>query len=706
MGCTQENNVYLLGPSLWPPTWLYDPATGLLTNKVYADGKGTKYSYTSDGKLSTRAWARGVTTTYRYNESGAITNIDYSDSTPDVTFGYDRQGRQTNAIAAGVAAYGFEFDPVTSAMTNEVMSLAVLPASRSLVRAYDALLRPSGIGLDNGQAVAYSYDMTGRLSAVAWTVAGNSSTARYSYVEQSGMIAGYDIEGAGGTFRTRKVFEPSRDLIASVANLFISGSSTSVVSSFDYLNDAIGRRIQRLDAGTGVPSARTNAFGYNVRSELVSAEMDTNSFGYAYDPIGNRTAATNACPVGGGNAETLTYLSNELNQYTNVADGVTNSPTYDDDGNMLTYGGWTFGWDGENRLISASNGTTVLTFVFDHQSRRIAKIAGSATNVFLYDGWAMIEEARCGAGAAATNSYVYGPDLSGTFQGAGTIGGILLADFAGTNVLFGFDANGNVTDLVATNGTLAAHYEFDPYGNVIASSGDLASANPYRFSTKYTDDETGLVYYGARFYSSELGRWTARDPLDDPGHSRGKQRGFRRYKVGRNPQLFVRNRPTMEVDVLGLASCSILLNVFNYDEVKDCGCCTYRLQGSQEARIHVADCDDPPPGYRLVCGADTSDLDLVWILTCDGPEYIGDELVASTRVGCCYYVDNPSERDPFLPPVFCRPPRVVPTPPVPPNPEPIIAVSNDGSDEPVVEVSYIVHDTMVWRVRQLLSCLL
>ena len=39
-------------------TWLYDEPTGLLTNKVYADGKGPSYTYTSDGKLATRTWAR------------------------------------------------------------------------------------------------------------------------------------------------------------------------------------------------------------------------------------------------------------------------------------------------------------------------------------------------------------------------------------------------------------------------------------------------------------------------------------------------------------------------------------------------------------------------------------------------------------------------------------------------------------------------
>jgi len=47
-----------------------------------------------------------------------------------------------------------------------------------------------------------------------------------------------------------------------------------------------------------------------------------------------------------------------------------------------------------------------------------------------------------------------------------------------------------------------------------------------RFSTKYTDDETGLVYYGYRYYSPELGRWINRDPLGDSGQDWGQALGL------------------------------------------------------------------------------------------------------------------------------------------------------------------------------------
>jgi YD repeat-containing protein len=70
---------------------------------VYADGKGTAYTYTPDGKLATRTWARGVTTSYDYDDDGARTSIGYSADTPGVVFQYDRMVRQVSVVTNGVS---------------------------------------------------------------------------------------------------------------------------------------------------------------------------------------------------------------------------------------------------------------------------------------------------------------------------------------------------------------------------------------------------------------------------------------------------------------------------------------------------------------------------------------------------------------------------------------------------------------------------
>ena len=77
-----------------------------------------------------------------------------------------------------------------------------------------------------------------------------------------------------------------------------------------------------------------------------------------------------------------------------------------------------------------------------------------------------------------------------------------------------------------------------PFGEVIRATGPMAAANPFRFSTKYYDQETGLYYYVFRFYSPTLGRWLSRDPLGEMG--------------GRNLYGFVGNDAINIVDILGL----------------------------------------------------------------------------------------------------------------------------------------------------------
>jgi RHS repeat-associated protein len=54
-----------------------------------------------------------------------------------------------------------------------------------------------------------------------------------------------------------------------------------------------------------------------------------------------------------------------------------------------------------------------------------------------------------------------------------------------------------------------------PFGEVIRATGPMAKANPFRFSTKYQDEETDLLYYDYRYYSASTGRWLSRDPIQE-----------------------------------------------------------------------------------------------------------------------------------------------------------------------------------------------
>jgi RHS repeat-associated protein len=144
------------------------------------------------------------------------------------------------------------------------------------------------------------------------------------------------------------------------------------------------------------------------------------------------------------------------------------------------------------------------------------------------------------AGPVETAEAVWGADLSGTAQGAGGVGGLLLRESSANGAsYYHYDGNGNVTALTSTTGTVQAAYTYGPFGETLRAAGPLAQANPWRFSTKYQDDETGLLYYGYRFYNPTDGRWPSRDPIEEDG--------------GVNLYALVSNYPIGRIDVLGHA---------------------------------------------------------------------------------------------------------------------------------------------------------
>jgi RHS repeat-associated protein len=229
---------------------------------------------------------------------------------------------------------------------------------------------------------------------------------------------------------------------------------------------------------------------------------------------------------------------------------------YDLDGNLTNDGRWFYTWDGENRLVKMEPSGTVtpptgsrrkLEFAYDHQSRRIwQKITNLDTSevkerVFVYDGWNLI--ATLNPQLSTLNTFVWGLDLSGSFQGAGGVGGLLKVTYKGaqtTNCFAAFDGNGNVLGLIdAANSGLVARYEYGPFGEVLRATGPMAKANPFRFSTKFQDDETDLLYYGYRFYSATIGRWLSKDPAGEPAG-------------GRNLYCVLGNDPIAHIDTLGL----------------------------------------------------------------------------------------------------------------------------------------------------------
>ena len=183
-------------------------------------------------------------------------------------------------------------------------------------------------------------------------------------------------------------------------------------------------------------------------------------------------------------------------------------------------------------------------FAYDDKGRRVCKkVSTSADGTtwqwasetrFLYDGWNLIAEYGGVQSAGEVlfylqASHIWGLDLSGTLQGAGGVGGLLataLSDdgFLSSQSYFpAFDGNGNITAWLNQSGTLIGRTDYSPFGQLIAQykftqpGDDTLSRLPFGFSTKYTDKETGLLYYGYRYYDPVTGRWPSRDPIGEKG---------------------------------------------------------------------------------------------------------------------------------------------------------------------------------------------
>ena len=134
---------------------------------------------------------------------------------------------------------------------------------------------------------------------------------------------------------------------------------------------------------------------------------------------------------------------------------------------------------------------------------------------YVYDSRLAIQE-RNSANTPQV-SYTRGSDLSGSFQGAGGIGGLLARSNSAGHLYYHCDGNGNVTALMDGGGNVVGRYSYDPFGNLLSLGGPAAGKNLYRFSSKEWNANAGLYYYGCRFYDPNLQRWVNQDPLGDIG---------------------------------------------------------------------------------------------------------------------------------------------------------------------------------------------
>jgi RHS repeat-associated protein len=250
------------------------------------------------------------------------------------------------------------------------------------------------------------------------------------------------------------------------------------------------------------------------------------------------------------------------------------NPVYDEGGRLVGTSLWTYRWDAEDRLVAAESKIALdgglfrkIECAYDHAGRRLLKKSytsptgesGSWTLVrkssYSYDtvlpdgapadfGLLVAEKIENGSGSTLADfEYLWGLDLDGSYQGLGGVGGLLAAvdHVSGKTYIPCLDAKGTVhawADSDATGSlTIAAACDYDPYGR---SLGAVPPAVPaFAFQGKYQDPETGLVFFGFRWYDPATAKWLSSDPIQEAG--------------GLNLYAFCQGDPVNGIDSLGCA---------------------------------------------------------------------------------------------------------------------------------------------------------
>jgi hypothetical protein len=477
-----------------------------------------------------------------HNNAGQVTTNAYSDGTPQLTLEYDRLGRVTNAVRAGVSTNVVSYNLAGQVLRDSQNGIL-------LTNNYDAILRRNLMkySIFIGTAVNFGYDSFSRLS----TVTNSAITAAYNYLPKSSLVGNITMKQSG---TTRMMETRQYDNLNRLLQTTSSPTADSAISFAYQYNDANERT--RVDTSYPASPSHWN-YGYDNLGQVTSGKRSWSDntpvagqqFEYSYDDIGNRIQTKSGGDANGANLRVAGYTNNSLNQLTSrgvpgtldvmgtalstasvtvngqaasrkgayfnaavpvnngatnvfqaitntITDGVTTFTTngnvfvlqnvesigYDLDGNMTNDGRWILTWDGENRLIRMTSTNVVdtakqtLVFSYDWRGRRMTKsvsnwVSGAwqvgNNERYLYDNFRLFSILPA-TGSGPKLSFSYGKDLSGSMEGAGGVGGLLaMSDVGGgsstRHYIYANDGNGNVAALVnATNGILAAQYEYDP----------------------------------------------------------------------------------------------------------------------------------------------------------------------------------------------------------------------------------------------------
>jgi RHS repeat-associated protein len=271
---------------------------------------------------------------------------------------------------------------------------------------------------------------------------------------------------------------------------------------------------------------RPTGISWNPAPTPAAPAAGSVTFGHAYNKVNQRigqTATDNSwLNYPAASPSTVSYTPDALNRYTAVG-SVT--PTYDNNSNLAFDGTFNFGYDAENRLISAVGAGNTAAYTYDAQGRRKTKTVNGTTTVFVTDAGNREVMEYDGASGAILRWYAYGLGSNGVLNQMNVA--------AASRATFVPDIQGSVIASIDSSSGTLSKIGYLPYGKSAAASG------PFGYTGQRIDPETnGLYYYRARHYMPAWGRFLQTDPIG--------------YGGGSNIYAYVNNDPLNNVDPLGL----------------------------------------------------------------------------------------------------------------------------------------------------------
>jgi RHS repeat-associated protein len=428
--------------------YTYDNVGNLLTKKIGAQNpKVLEYEYFAGYRVQKITEPDGRVIEYTYDANDNI----LTQSCPGVSYtysGYDARNR-VHGFTAQMDGNTFDF-AYNYDVFGRMTAINYPNRTNAITYNYDELDRLQSIP---GFVTSCSYDLDNKITDMLF---GNGVNNHYEYRANDDKLANIQVGPSGSLL----------NLSYSYDNV---GNITQINNDF-YSYDGLNRLTwagDNLTAKTGTGTAWSyDATGNRINHQIYTNNVLGEDISYSYD-VANRLWS-------GGMTN---YTNDNTGARLSKANGTIN---------------WTYQYDGESRLIKAlNNGAVVTENAYDGSGMRVKKIADGKTVYFVYNGNDPLIE------YSATDSkytyYVY----AGKQAVAEETGGVVR--------YYHKDHLGSTRVVTDVSGAKVAEYTYEPFGKVIAGTDGEQS-----FTGK-KEDSTGLIYFGARFYDPEIGRFITAD---------------------------------------------------------------------------------------------------------------------------------------------------------------------------------------------------